>query len=149
MQGCNGIGEVGELDGAKEDAAACAVVVMEVLFALKTKVQEVQLSKAEDVIGVGPEQGLNRHHRVKPRDSKFQYAPQVVISVVRFVTDRGERSIDLRGEGARNQAREQFHKCPTHQLVAPDAKGQDTQTFEPVREHDGVEWHNGDDEASS
>jgi hypothetical protein len=128
---------------------ACAVVVMEVLFALKTKVQEVRLSKAEDVVGVGPERDLNRHHRVKPRDSQFQYAPQVVISVVRFVTDRGERSIDLRGEGARNQAREQFHKCPAHQLVAPDAKGRDTQTFEPVREHDGVKWHNGDDEASS
>ena len=101
MQGGDGISEVGELDGTKEDAAACAVVVMEVLFALKTKVQEVRLSKAEDVVGIGPERDLNRHHRVKPRDSQFQDAPQVVISVVRFVTDRGERSIDLRGEGAR------------------------------------------------
>ena len=58
---------------------------------------------------------------------------QVVISIFRFITDGGDRSIDLRGEGARYQAREQFHKCPTHQLVAPDAKGGDTETFEPVR----------------
>ena len=126
MEGGNGIRKVGELDGAKEDAAACAVVVMEVLFALKTKVQEVQLSKAEDVIGIGPGWNLNWHHRVKPRDGQFHDAPQVVISVIRFVTDRGERGVDLRGEGARYQVREQFHRRPTHQLVAPDAKGRDT-----------------------
>ena len=149
MEGGNGVGKVGELDGAKEDAAACAVVVMEVLFALKTKVQEVRLSKAEDIVGIGPGWDMNWHHRVKTRDGQFQNAPQVVISVVRFVTDRGKRSVDLRGEGSRYQAREQFHKRPTHQLVAPDAKGWDTETFEPIREHNGVEWHNGDDEASS
>ena len=106
MEGGNGIRKVGELDGAKEDAAACAVVVMEVLFALETKVQEVRLSKAEDVVGIGPVWNLNGYHRVKPRDGQFQDAPQVVISVIGFVTDRGERSVDLRGEGARYQARE-------------------------------------------
>jgi hypothetical protein len=88
LEGGNGIGKVGELDGAKEDAAACAVVIMEVLFALETKVQEVQLTKAEDVVGIGPVWNLNWHHRVKPRDGQFQDAPQVVISVIRFVTDR-------------------------------------------------------------
>ena len=125
MEGGNGIGKVGELDGTKE-ATACAVVVMEVLFALETKVQEVRLSKAEDVIGIGPGRNLNWHHRVKPRDGQFHDVPQVVISVIRFVMDGGERSVDLRGEQARYQAREQFHKHPTHQLVAPDAKGWDT-----------------------
>ena len=54
MEGGNGIGKVGELDGAKEYATVCAVVVMEVLFALETEVQEVRLSKAENIIGVGP-----------------------------------------------------------------------------------------------
>ncbi len=76
-----------------------AVIVMEVLFALKTKVQEVRLSKAKDIVGIGPGWDMDWHHRVKTRDSQFQNAPQVVISVVRFVTDRGKRSVDLRGEG--------------------------------------------------
>ena len=78
---------------------------MKVLFALETEVQEVRLSKAEDIIGVGPGWNLNWDHRVKPRDGEFQDAPQVVISINRLVTDRGECSIDLRGEGARYQAR--------------------------------------------
>ncbi len=106
LEGGNGICKVGELDGAKEDAAACRVVVVEVLFALKTKVQEVQLSKAEDIVGIGPVWNLNWYHRVKLRDGQFQDTPQVVISVIGFVMDRGERSVDLRGEGARYQARE-------------------------------------------
>ena len=82
LEGGNGIGKVGELDGAKEDAAAFAVVVIEVLFALETKVREVRLSKAEDVISIGPGRNLNWHHRVKPRDGQFHDAPQVVISVI-------------------------------------------------------------------
>ena len=65
----------------------CAVIVMEVLFALETKVQEVHLSKAEDIIGIGPGRDLNWYHRVKPRDGQFYDVPQVVISVIRFVTD--------------------------------------------------------------
>jgi len=72
----------GELDGTKEDAAACAVVVMEVLLALETKVQEVSLSKAEDVAGIGPGRDLNWYHRFKPGDGQFHDAQQVVISVI-------------------------------------------------------------------
>ena len=60
----------------------CAVVVMEILFALETKVQEVRLSKAEDVVGIGPVRNLDWHHRVKPRDGQFQDVPQVVVSVI-------------------------------------------------------------------
>ena len=78
MEGGNGISKARELDDAKEDAAACAVVIMEVLFALKMEVQEVRLSKAEDVIGIGRGRNLNWYHRVKPRDGEFHDAPQVV-----------------------------------------------------------------------
>jgi hypothetical protein len=52
LKGGDHIGKVGVLDGAKEDPAARAIVIVEVLLALKSKIEEVLLSKPEDVVSI-------------------------------------------------------------------------------------------------
>ncbi len=55
---------------------------MEVHLALETKMKEVCLSKAEDVVGIGPVWNLNGNHQVETRNGQFQDAPQVVVSII-------------------------------------------------------------------
>jgi hypothetical protein len=52
LKGGDRIGEVGVLDGTKEDPAARAIIVVEVLLALKSKMEEVRLSEPKDVLSI-------------------------------------------------------------------------------------------------
>ncbi len=52
LKGGDCIGKVGVLDDVKEDPAVRAIVVVEVLLALKSKMEEVCLSKPEDVVSI-------------------------------------------------------------------------------------------------
>ncbi len=59
-----------------------AIVVMEVQLTLKMKMKEERLSKAEDVVRIGPVWNLNGNHWVKSGNGQFQDVPQVVISII-------------------------------------------------------------------
>ncbi len=75
------------LDGLKEDATACPIVVMKMHLALETEVQEVRLRKPENIPNVGPDGGLDGDDGIKARDSQFQDMPQVIIPVVHLVSN--------------------------------------------------------------
>jgi hypothetical protein len=62
---------------------------------LKPKEEEIGLSKVKDNFNIQPNWSMDRYRRVKTWDSKFKDAPQVIIPVIRLISDQGKGCIDL------------------------------------------------------
>jgi hypothetical protein len=122
LQGGNCIGEFRKLDSSQEDSAPGTIVVVAVELSLQAEVKKICLGEVEDVVGIGPGRDGDRDRRVKPRNSKFQNAPEVVVAVVGFVTDRCEDRAHLGGERNRDKPREKLHKTFTHGSISNEAE---------------------------
>jgi hypothetical protein len=114
---------------------------VEVELCLQAEVEKICLGEVEDVVGIGPGRGCDRDRRVKPRNSKFQNAPQVVVAVVGFVSDRCEDRAHLGGERSRDKPREELHKTFTHSSIPNEAEARGTESFEPVLQDNSIKRH--------
>ena len=64
------------LDCPKEGATLFARIVIETDLGLETKVQDVGVSKVEDVQEILPDRGQNMQSRIKPRDGQGHHLPE-------------------------------------------------------------------------
>ena len=109
------------------------------------KEEEVGLSKVKDIFNIRPNQSMNRHHRVKAGDCKFQDPPQVVVPIVGLIADQCKGCVDLMGKTARNEPWEELHEGFTHGGIFDKSEAREAKSLEPVGKDDGIERHYSDD----
>jgi hypothetical protein len=109
------------------------------------KEEEVGLSEVKDIFNIRPNWSMNRNHRVKAGDYKFQDPPQVVVPIVGLVVDQCKGCVDLRGKTARNEPWEELHEGFTHGGIFDKTKAQGAKSLEPGGEDNGIERHYSND----
>jgi hypothetical protein len=103
----------------------------------------------ENVLNIRPVGDSNGDCGIESGDSELQNPPQVVITVVRFETDRRQSSVELQRQAARDELWDQLHEGFTHGGIPDKAEARRAQAFKPVGEDNGVEGQHRNDIAQT